>query len=233
MGARIRDDLVTAERKRDACAACPLGKAFDEGRGGRCPLVDRTRSSGAWLHSEGETIDKISYIKSGLVVLSRDTGDRRGRGTAWAVRRAGSLLGIEGLVRSTYLDCARAVTDVTLCSASREDVKSWIDTREPVARTVLDLVLLTQSHDAPRRAGSEGNAMRRVALWLLDSAGPGIPSTLPRNVVAELLGMLPETFSRALAGLIARGAVEADRRSIRILSVEMLEEIGGAGEDAR
>lgn len=222
--------LGANDRRAAACARCPIGKAAGVGQGGRCPMSDRPRAAGTFLYSEGETVDKVWFVKQGTVVLSREADDRRGRGVAWAIRRAGTLLGVEGLVRRTYLDSARAVTDVTLCSASREEIEAWVDAREPAARALLDLVLRAQAHDFPRRARSEGNAVKRVARWLLDE-GPESAAGIPRTVLAELLGMLPETLSRALAALVARGALETTRRSIRIAGVEALNEAAGVSPD--
>lgn len=214
----------SGERRAATCALCPLGKAAGEGQGGRCPMSDRPRPAGTFLYSEGETVDRMWFVKQGTVVLSREADDRRGRGVAWAIRGAHTLLGAEGLVRLTYLDSARAVTEVILCSASRDEIKAWIDACEPAARALLDLVLLGHALDSPRRASSEGNAVERVARWLLE--GPVSPG-VPRTVIAELLGMLPETLSRALAALAASGAIETTRRSIRIAGVEALHEAAG------
>jgi CRP-like cAMP-binding protein len=63
----------------------------------------------------------------------------------------------------------------------------------------------------------------RVAAWLLDAA-PGEMGALPRHVVAELLGMQPETLSRALAALAEAGAIEVTRRRIDVRDHAALED---------
>jgi CRP-like cAMP-binding protein len=206
-----------------ACASCPIGSTAGVGHGGRCPLVDRRRRTGAYLYMEGAAAEKIWFVKQGSVVLSREADDRRGEGIAWTVRGPGALLGAEGLVRPTYLDSARAVADTTVCTASREALSQWLGAREGAARAVLDLVLLAQSVDAPGRSGSDGNATRRVAAFLLEDPR-GTSPTLPRRVVAGLLGMLPETLSRALRALSELGFVEVTRRSVRIVDRPGLED---------
>jgi CRP-like cAMP-binding protein len=210
------------------CSACPVGKASGVGHGGQCPMVDRPREAGTWIYGEGDAIDRIFFVKKGSVVLSREANDRGERVVAWAVRHAGSVLGIEGLVRATYLDSARAVTDVVLCSAPIERIRCWLADQRPAARALLDLVLQAQSFDSPRRSGAEGNATQRVARWLLDDGATGIDPSLPRGVIAELLGMLPETFSRALSSLRALGAIETTRRSLCVVNPAILQEITGA-----
>lgn len=203
------------------CAACLVGKAAGEGRGGRCPMADRPRPAGTWLYIEGERADKIWYVKRGVVVLSRLSDDSHGNSVAWAVRPAGSLLGMEGLVRNDYLDSARAVTDVVICAASRDEIRSWLDGSGSAACGMLDLVLLSQDRDAPRPGRGAGSADARVSRWLLENDAD-VVNVIPRAVIADLLGMLPETFSRALASLSARGAISVTRRSIRILNAALL-----------
>jgi CRP-like cAMP-binding protein len=191
-------------------------------------MVDRRRPAGALLCAAGEPAEKIFFVKHGTVLLSRDPDDAGTSGVAWAVRRSGSLVGVEALVRATYLDTARAVTDVVVCVATREHMETWLRTREPAARSVLECVLLAFSADAPRRAGADGNARQRVAAWLLDQpagASAGSTAGLPRNVVAGLLGMLPETLSRALAYLAKVGAIDVTRRHVGIRDVGVLEAV--------
>jgi CRP/FNR family transcriptional regulator len=216
----------------NGCATCRIGAASDVGHGGHCPMVDRRRPAGASLYVAGEPAERVWFVKHGALLLSRDADDGGGAGVAWAVRRAGSLVGVEALVRGTYLDSARALTDVTVCVATREDMDAWLRTRGPAARAVLECVLLALCADAPRRAGADGNARRRVAGWLLEQPRePGAASTagLPRQVVAGLLGMLPETLSRALGSLAKEGVVAVTRRRVEIRDVAALEAIAAGG----
>ena len=65
--------------------------------------------------------------------------------------------------------------------------------------------------------GSVGGARARP-----DDAPGGQAPPIPRRVVAGLLGMQPETFSRALASLAAAGAVSVTRKSIRVADFDAL-----------
>lgn len=212
----------------NGCSTCRLGIAAGVGAGGRCPWIDIQRPAGACLYVAGERAERILFVKRGAVTLSRESGRRRDDEVTWAVRRPGSLLGAEALVRDTYLDTARAVTDVLVCVASREDVDMWMRTREQAGRAMLECVMLAICADAPRRSSSEGNAEERVASWLLEQ-GSEPSTTLPRNVVAALLGMLPETLSRALASLASRGLVAVSRKHVEVLDAAALELVA-AGE---
>jgi CRP/FNR family transcriptional regulator len=215
------------------CSLCRIGAASGVGAGGACPMVDRRRPAGASLYAAGEAADRLWYVKQGTVLLSRDADEAGASdGVGWAVRRPGSLVGVEALVRDTYLDSARAVTDVVVCGAPREVMQVWLRTREPAARAVLETVLLALCSDAPRAASADGNARQRVAAWILDQGrGPSAPAGLPRHVVAGLLGMLPETLSRALAAIAKTGAIEVTRRRIEIRDAAALEAIAASVTD--
>lgn len=187
-------------------------------------MIDRRRAAGTCLFVAGEPADTIFYVKHGAVALSRASGDKRGEGTPHAIRRAGSLLGLEGLVRENYLDTARTVTESTLCVASRSDMQAWLG-KVGTARALLDCVLLTIASDNPRRATADGSAPQRVAEWLLDSADRKASRSLPRSVIAGLLGMKPETMSRAVAALAKRGAVVTNRMRIEVVDRGLLRSI--------
>ena len=56
--------------------------------------------------------------------------------------------------------------------------------------------------------------MQRVATWILDQHQREQTTEVPRKVIAELLGMRPETLSRALHSLCDEGLIEVSRRSL-------------------
>jgi CRP-like cAMP-binding protein len=205
-----------------------MGRAFGVGHGGVCPMVDRPRSAGAFIYLEGEPAETVYYVKHGAVVLQRDADEPSRDGVAWTVRRAGALIGTEALVRATYVDSARAVTDVVLCAAPRELARAWVASRHPASGALLELVVRAQCSDVPRGAGADGNAVRRVARWLLDQPKQHGPQ-LPRGVVAELLGMEPETLSRALSSLASTRAIEVSRRRIDVVDAHELRAVADGG----
>lgn len=172
----------------------------------------------------GEPADTVLYVKQGAVALARAAGDKHGEGTPHAVRRAGSLVGVESIVRETYVDTARTVTESTICAASRDDMIAWLD-RDGAARALLEALLDAWCSDNPRRATADGSAPQRVAEWLLDGAGRKASRSLPRSVIAGLLGMKPETMSRACAELARRGAIVTNRIRIEVVDRGLLRAI--------
>lgn len=215
------------------CTHCAVGAAAGLGRGGRCPLADRRRAAGTVLYAAGQRADRVWFVKRGAVLLSREATTDGSNGVAWAVRRSGVFVGIEGLTRTYYVDTAQALTDVILCSAEIEHFDAWLGPSGSAARVVLQLVLQAQSEDAPRGASCDGPAVQRTAQWILGHGAETETSVLPRQHAAQMLGMCPETFSRALTGLARRGAITRTRQRLRVLDRELLEQIARDSDSPR
>jgi CRP-like cAMP-binding protein len=211
--------VVSNVRADPRCLSCPCGKAAGVAEGRVCPLVRRVRPRGTCVYLEGDEAERVWYVQRGAVVLSRSLRPD-GTESPRAVRRAGSFVGLEALVRPTYLDRARVTSDAVLCSASRELMDVWLREAAP-ARMALELMLHAEGGDSPRRAGSDGRATQRVARWLLAEAQGG-DASVPRSTTAGLLGMVPETLSRTLTRLARAGALVVTRRSVHIRDAELL-----------
>ncbi len=184
-------------------------------------MVDRRRAAGSSLFTAGSLTETVYYVKHGAVALSRGSTEKHGEDAPYAVRRAGSLIGLEAILQSTYVDSARAVTDVTICGTSRQQMLVWLE-QLGTARVVLDCILGTIVGDNAGRATTDGNAPQRVARWLLDSSKQ---KRLPRSILAGLLGMKPETLSRALAAIARTGCIHRTRTRIDVRDTACLEAI--------
>jgi CRP-like cAMP-binding protein len=203
----------------ESCAECPVGHASGTGQGGFCPFIDRQGQAGAILFEADSRAEYVWFVKRGTVVLSRPGADDRG---VRAVRFAGSFVGLEALVNDSYVDTARAVTDVVLCGATRDGIDAWVGPKGSPPRTALEITLRSSIGDRLRSGSREGSASQRVAAWLLAEGPTGQALELPRQIVADLLGMRPETLSRAIAELKSRGAIEATRTTLTIVDADAL-----------
>ncbi len=212
-----------------ACTLCPVGIASGTADRGRCPFVPRRRGAGAVLHVAGDPVDRVSFVKSGSVLVTRSMDEERVEGTPWAIRRAGSFLGLEGLMRSEHLDSARALTDVTLCGAPLDTVEAWLETRRPAARVLLDSVLRAVARERPLRGNADGTARQRTAAWLLENGAEAASGAISRKVMAGLLGMRAETLSRALRTLASEDAIRHGRRAVEIVDRARLRSIARRG----
>lgn len=210
-------EQTTGEGEVTACTRCPVGIASGVGERGRCPFVPRKRPAGAVLHVAGEAIERIWFIKSGAVLVTRSMDEEQVEGTPWAIRRAGSFLGLEGLVRPEHHESARALTEVTLCGAPREAVEGWLESRGAASRVLLDAVLRSGARERPLRGNADGTAPQRAAAWLLKHSPQTASRHVPRRVLAGLLGMRPETLSRTLRAIEGQGAIRQTRETIEVV----------------
>lgn len=178
---------------------------------------------GVTLHVEGAPVERVRYVIAGTVGLWRGDDEARGAGIPWQLRRAGTLLGAEGLTEDHHTDTAITLTEVTTCAATRACFKRWaMEESLEAARAVMTLLVRAQCDDQPRASSVDGTATRRVARWLADETRGGVAPMIPRAVVAGLLGMAPETLSRSLAKLAERGAISLCRKEIRVIDAEAL-----------
>ncbi len=159
------------------------------------------------------------FIKRGTVLLSRASAE--GIERPRAVRGPGAFIGLEALVLSTYTDTARTTETSVLCGISRHDLDHWFGTTGSPARMALEQTLRVAAEEPVRAAGIDGSALQRVARWLLDEAEAA--PRVQRNVLASLLGMTPETLSRALGRLRDRGAIELTRQHLAVRDRAQLE----------
>jgi len=194
----------------------------DHPSGNGCPFIDRQRRAGELIFLQGAGAERIWFIKKGTVLLSRQGSEDLGEGRVRAVRFEGSFVGLEALVSNSYSDSARASTDCVLCGITKDKVDQWLGAQSSPARVALELSLRAEKNDLPRLAQTDGSAVERVAAWLHDQGPRGVTLTLPRKVVADLLGMRPETLSRAMSELADRNAIAVTRTTLRIVDDDAL-----------
>jgi CRP/FNR family transcriptional regulator len=206
------------------CSQCSIGTASGLGQGQFCPFIDRDRNAGEMLFVEGEPAEYVWFVKRGTIALMRESGDAS-EGRVRALRVAGTFVGLEAIVSGMYWDTARAVSDVTVCGATRDAMDHWLGPHGTPSRTALEITLRSMSADASRPGANAASSLARVASWLRDEVPGGATAALPRKLIAELLGMRAETLSRTLAQLIERGAIDATRTELTVLDRALLDQL--------
>ena len=214
--------------ERTMCDHCHVGRASGLGSGGFCPFVDEAYRAGDVLYVEAEPVHHVWFVKKGAVALYRKRSDDRSE-RARTVRFPGGFIGLEALVSPLYIDTAKVSESTVLCRAPLEGFERWLGPAESPARTALEASVRAMVCDLPPRAAADGSAAQRVAGWLSHEGPQGDTLHLPRRVIADLLGMRPETLSRALASLAARGVIEVSRTDLRIVDQDALTTIARSG----
>lgn len=187
-----------------------------------CPFRDTRRAAGSVLLQQGVTPEATLYLRRGQVVLSSTAAS--GAEVSCAVRGPDTMLGLELLLNQPMPYQVWALTDVAYCSLDRAAAEVWIGSRNTPAGAALVYSLEEAARRVGERQALQGSAVRRVARFLLQHAEAddgGETLETPHRVLAGMLGMRPETLSRALADLRTAGAL-ARGRTVRIADVGRL-----------
>jgi len=168
-------------------------------------------------------------LRRGHVVFGR--ADEDGALGSCGVRGAGALLGLEGLHDSVMPHGVWALTELVVCSVDLVTFRRWLalDMDRSPGGIVLALALQESSMRSLDRQNLDGPSVRRVArfLWMSLQATPAEePLDFQHNVIARILGMRPETLSRALATLRQQQAI-AEGRCLRISKIAELRRLAG------
>ena len=192
-----------------------------------CPFRDTRRSAGTILIHQGAKPTSVLYLRRGQVVLSSTAAS--GTEVSCAVRGPDTLLGLEALMDLTMPYQVWALTDVALCTLDGHAFKAWLGSEKSPTGAALMFSLQEAARRVGERQALQGTALRRVARFLLqhsEVSTDGEPLRTPHRVLAGILGMRPETLSRALAELRDGGAL-ATGRSVRVTSKDRLRQLAG------
>jgi CRP-like cAMP-binding protein len=204
------------------CQACELvlrSGATD------CPFRDAKKPAGTVLIPEGHKPDGVLYLRRGQVVLS--TTSSSGTEASCAVRGPNTLLGLEAVLDRPMPYQVWALTDVAICVLEIGQFKSWLGDMSSPLGAALGYSLEEAARRVGERQALEGTALKRVARFLMqhvENGANGESLDTPHRLLAGMLGMRPETLSRALAELRDLGALGAGR-SVRVTSIDRLRSI--------
>jgi CRP-like cAMP-binding protein len=169
------------------------------------------------LYVQGTPASHVYFMQRGTVSLHRMCGEDRALGKTRALRSRNAFLGLETLIAPDYSDSVRAETNIRLCVATKERFARWVGDRGAASFVVLETVLSSEEDAVLSKSSSDGTALQRVAGWILDRDSMDHTTQVPRTVLAELLGMRPETLSRALHTLQDEGLIDVTRRGLYTL----------------
>jgi CRP-like cAMP-binding protein len=139
--------------------------------------------------------------------------DANGTLARQTLRPAGSLLDVEVSRGQPHRATAAAAVDVEVCSLALSSFSDWLGPRISPSQALLDLALQEVRATDAEATRARGPATSRVAIFLLEHGGDAAnrPIELQHQLISNLLGMRPETFSRSLAVLRKAGAISGQR----------------------
>jgi CRP-like cAMP-binding protein len=221
-----------AQRKRSAPDyECPVGAP------GVCPLCSRLaqagddglpfhvvrRPAGSIVLRHDYRIEHVVLVRSGRVKLS--VADVTGAERAYAMRGAGSILGLEALLGMPALLNARVDIEGDLAIVEPATLERWFETSGMVGVDLVKHVIAENVRLSAERLLVDGNSEARIARFLLErQTNPFLSAwrDVARHEMAGLLSMRPETLSRAVRVL---QDCEAIGPGLEIRDVEKLRQI--------
>jgi CRP/FNR family transcriptional regulator len=194
------------------------------------PVPIRALRRGEVLFDEGSPAEHLFVVRSGCfkcVVTESDGSERM-----LDIAGEGELLGYDALYRGRYRTRAVALEVSTVFAVAVRNLARMRE-RVPVFDLALQDAVSRQLDFATERSRlmSCGSAVGRVAAFLLrtsehDAEHGESPSLLHlrlgRRDIAGLLGLSPETASRAIGTLAEEGLVRVKNRDIEILDLVQL-----------
>jgi CRP-like cAMP-binding protein len=175
---------------------------------GVCVFGPKKLAADSIITPQDSVAGEVSFVRKGVVALTVLTSE--GNQAHVAVRGPRSLLGLESLRALPSPAEVTAVTDVELCVAPADQVRSWVGP-ETGARRMFELAvgeLLDQRRDVDFRSGAADARVARFLLVCGDHVGRGKDAAFSKTRAASVLGLRPETLSRVLKRLTDRGLIE-------------------------
>jgi CRP-like cAMP-binding protein len=170
-----------------------------------CPFAEEHElGPGSELARSLEVPATVQQVRTGLVALTSGWGRQTG---ACAVRGAGFVVGTEAVGSRPAEHRAVALTEVAVWRVPGHRFVEWVEGTSDFTSASARALRSSVHVRAEERTALLGSALRRVASFLLRAHDiqRGAPIGVASHVVATVLRMRPETFSRAVTSLRRRG----------------------------
>ncbi len=197
------------------------------------PVSRRQVRAGQHVYRAGQPFQSVHFLNAGFVKSTIASADGREKVTGFHMR--GDLLGLESLGMTAHACDAIALDDGEVWEVEYGDLLAAC-ARAPALQRGLTAALASQIRLERGWTLSLGtlNAEQRVATLLLELGARlfllGFSAThfvlrMTRAEIGSFLGLQLETVTRALTQLDERGLIDVQRRDIRILEVQGLNDL--------
>ena len=199
-------------------------------------LFDATHKihRGDALFNPGDKFKSIFTIRSGLIKSSFLSDDGFEQVTGFHM--TGEILGLDGIAANSHICNAVAVEDSDVYEISFSklvDLSHEMKNLQHVINRILSSEIIRHQNEI--MILGRMNAEERVAVFLIDLSNRlhargyskyELVLKMRREEIASYLGMKNETLSRIISKMINEGVIDANRRNIKILNMELLHSAG-------
>lgn len=185
-----------------------------------------TLKKGDVLFNQGSEVHYFYFVRTGMIKLYRNSMD--GHEKIFELESAGSVFA-EALMFSdqdSYPVTAAALQDSTLQEISNIHYRQVLSESFDASRMIMtDLSKRLHSLIVEIDNLSLMTGRNRLATYFLDQAlnnGPEFTLNIPKNTIASILSLQPETFSRLLKELCSKQVIEVQENQIKVLDMNGL-----------
>ena len=203
------------------CSHCTFGTHTPERD---CDLKMAAHPAGTVLLRQGQTLDRLYFVRSGMILLS--AWDAEGTERLCRLRSVGAIVGWGALLTGKAEYSVTTLSPVQLCGLNINQPHS-LPRDHQLLRSLLSLAAAEIARADQENWLLRGSAASRLARLLLERQRANLasyPLTIERRLLARVLGIRPETLCRAERKLRERGVV-TDDRNLFILDPDQLDQI--------
>lgn len=175
----------------------------------QAPIEDFRFAPGAVIYKQGDKVNGLYSIRSGMVKLNRLNVD--GTQRILRILRTGNIIGLEASLSQHYENDAIAINTVTACRIP-VDVIECLDRESPRLHRKLMMKWHETLIEADQWFGELTNGLARVRMARLllkmrDSGESDVSSLFSLEDIGSVLGMTIETASRIINTLLREGKI--------------------------
>ena len=248
MSAASKSTLINFERLKVSCAQCSLSElCFPHGMNPedmeKLDAVVEPRKplhKNDYLFREGDASTGVYAVRSGSVktIVESPNGDEQIVG----FHLPGELLGLDGFMDSQHTCTAVALETTSICAIPTDKLEK-LSQALPSLNNQMRRIMgkeVTEEHRMLLMLGKM-SAEEKVATFLLSVSkrmeerhwkATEFVLSMPRQDIANYLGLAVETVSRLFAHYQEEGVIQVDRRRISILELQRLKEIVGESKSS-
>ena len=243
MTAANNPKLVTFDRLKVSCGQCNLNElcfphGMDQEDMTKLDAVVEQRKplqKNDFLYREGDESHAIYAVRSGSIktIVESPNGDEQIVG----FHLPGELLGLDGFMDGSHTCTAISLETTSVCVMPMPKLEGLCSTL-PGLQSQMRRIMgkeVTEEHQMLLMLGKM-SAEEKIATFLLSISRRMVERhwkatefvlSMPRQDIANYLGLAVETVSRLFAQYQDSGIVKVDRRRISILDLQRLKEIVG------